>query len=148
MSSSLTAETIESIIEASNLNEIKYFIPPIRYGKVIKVYDGDTIHIATVVFNDVISKFRVRINGVDTPELRSSDPVQKQAAYTIRDLLHQKIFGKMIELLNVKYDKYGRILADIVLIEENLNISQWLLESGYAAIYNGKGCKQKIDFQK
>lgn len=56
---------------------VKAYIPEIYYGKVIKVYDGDTITIVTQLYNgDVtpkteLSKFNVRILGIDTPELKN-----------------------------------------------------------------------------
>ena len=58
-----------------NLNpkDLPLFIPPLKTGKVIKVYDGDTITIASRVpglYNSPIYKFSVRLNGIDSPEMK------------------------------------------------------------------------------
>ena len=46
------------------------FVPPVTSGKVIKVYDGDTITIATKlpINKSPIYKFQVRLTGIDSPK--------------------------------------------------------------------------------
>ena len=49
------------------------FIIPILYGKVIKVYDGDTITIAAalpIINNNKLYRFSVRLSGIDSPEIK------------------------------------------------------------------------------
>ena len=103
------------------------FVPPIHFGKVIKVYDGDTITIASVLPNttEPIYRFSVRLNGIDTPEIRGKTPEEKELAILARDELYNKIYGKMVTLENVGTEKYGRILADVYLDEEHIN--EWLV---------------------
>lgn len=45
---------------------------PVPSGKVIKVYDGDTITIASKMpyDNSPLYRFHVRLNGIDTPEIK------------------------------------------------------------------------------
>ena len=49
------------------------FVVNITTGRVVKVYDGDTITVATNVINDNVSdtfyRFSVRIRGIDCPEI-------------------------------------------------------------------------------
>ena len=113
------------------------FVPPIHFGKVIKVYDGDTITIASVLPNttEPIYRFSVRLNGIDTPEIRGKTPEEKELAILARDELYNKIYGKMVTLKNVGTEKYGRILADVYLEEENIN--EWLVSKEYAVRYDG-----------
>ena len=113
------------------------FIPPIQYGKVIKVYDGDTITIASVLPNTIepIYRFSIRLNGIDTPEIRGKTLEEKELAIQVRDALTEKIYGKMVELRNVDNEKYGRILAEVYL--ENENINQWLVDENMAVTYDG-----------
>lgn len=117
------------------------FMPPIHYGKVIKVYDGDTITIASLLPNTVspIYRFSVRLNGIDTPEIKSKTKGEHEMAIRARDLLNDKIYGEMVELKNVGNEKYGRILADVYLQNENIN--QWLINEHVAIPYDG-GKKQ------
>jgi endonuclease YncB( thermonuclease family) len=113
------------------------FVPPIQYGKVIKVYDGDTITIASVLPNttEPIYRFSIRLNGIDTPEIRGKTQEEKELAIQVRDALADKIYGKMVELRNVGNEKYGRVLADIYLDGENIN--QWLVDENFAVAYDG-----------
>ena len=61
-----------SYLDSISYNDTTPFVYPIRYGKVIKVYDGDTITIAARLPNTdgPIYRFSVRLNGIDTPEIR------------------------------------------------------------------------------
>jgi len=113
------------------------FVPPIQYGKVIKVYDGDTITIASVLPNttEPIYRFSIRLNGIDTPEIRGKTQEEKELAIQVRDALTEKIYGKMVELRNVGNEKYGRVLAEIYLDGENIN--QWLVDENFAVAYDG-----------
>lgn len=113
------------------------FVPPIYYGKVIKVYDGDTITIASVLPNTTnpIYRFSVRLNGIDTPEIKGKTPEERELAKHARDALIEKIYGKFVELRNVETEKYGRILADVYLDNEHIN--QWLIDMNFAVAYDG-----------
>ncbi len=123
-----------------NLNpkDLPLFVPPLKTGRVIKVYDGDTITIASRVpglHNSPIYKFSVRLNGIDTPEMRTKDDDEKEIATLARDALSKKIMGKEIRLENVKTEKYGRLLCDIFLDQCHLN--KWLIDEKYALPYDG-----------
>ena len=56
------------------------FIPPLTMGKVIKVYDGDTITIASKMpfENSPYYRFSVRLKGIDCPEIRTKNMEEKQ----------------------------------------------------------------------
>ena len=73
-----------------NVKELPVFVPPINSGRVIKVYDGDTITVASKVpnlKNSQIFKFSVRLNGIDTPEIKGSNEDEKSIAIKARDAL-------------------------------------------------------------
>ena len=129
-----------------NFKDLDHFYPEIKKGRVIKVYDGDSITIAARVpklKNRKIYKFNIRLNRIDTPEIRSQNPLEKELAIKIRDKLSEKIMNKMINVKILKTDKYGRYLAEIFYKKENIN--NWLLNNNYASEYNG--CK-KLSFSK
>lgn len=115
-------------------NTEQFTFSKIKYGKVIKVYDGDTITIATK-FNGKISSFVVRLSGIDTPEIKTKNAKEKQLAIKARDGLKDLIFHKIIRLDNIQNEKYGRILADIYI--DNIHINRWMIESNYADDYDG-----------
>ena len=131
--------------EFSYLDHVEYkdtvvFHPHITHGKVIKVYDGDTITIATRLPNDkTIFRFSVRLRGIDSPEIHGKTEIEKALAVKSRDALSQLIYHKIIMLQNVEYEKYGRLLADIYLLgqETKPTINQWMLDQKYAVPYDG-----------
>jgi len=118
------------------------FVVPITRGKVIKVYDGDTITIAATLPypGSPVYRFQVRLLGIDTPEIKGNGEEEKKIAIVARDALHEKIFGRIIILKNIGTEKYGRILADIYL--DTLHINKWLLDAKYAVPYDGGKKKQ------
>ena len=119
--------------------DLSCFYPDIKKGRVIKVYDGDSITIAARIpelKNDTIYKFSIRLNRIDTPELKTSNPIEKEYAIKIRDLLSEKIMNKMVNIHILKTDKYGRYLAEVSY--KKLNINDWLIKNKYAMPYDGK----------
>lgn len=134
-----TQKTNENYIE---FDKITYsntvpFIPPVTIGKVIKVYDGDSITIASKLpnINDIIYRFQVRLNGIDTPEIKGKTVTEKELAKKARDALSILIMNKMVILKNVSTEKYGRLLADVYI--GDLYVNEWLLNNNYAVKYDG-----------
>ena len=124
------------------LNSITYkdtipYIPNITYGKVIKVYDGDTITIACKLphENSPIYRFSVRINGIDCPEIKTSNKTEKECAVIAKTTISQLVLHKIVHLQNVKLEKYGRILADVTI--DNISLGDMLCECHLAVKYDG-----------
>lgn len=121
------------------------FVPNIKYGKVIKVYDGDTIIIAAKypsTTDNTMYRFSVRLNGIDSPEIKGKTNAEKELARKSRDMLHDLIYNKVVSLENVKTEKYGRLLADVHF--NNTCINTWMLDNGLAIPYDG-GTKIRPD---
>ncbi len=110
------------------------FVPPVEIGKVIKVYDGDTITVGAILLNKAY-RFSVRLRGIDTPEMKGGSPHEKELATKARDELSKRIMNKIVTLRNIETEKYGRILADVYLEEECMN--EWLIKEGHAKKYDG-----------
>lgn len=128
--------------EFAYLNAITHtipFIPPITYGRVIKVYDGDTITIAAKLPYALspVYRFSVRLAGIDSPEMRGGGAKETELAQISRDALHSLIYGKIIELRNKGKEKYGRLLADIYTTDDSQHVNQWMLNNKYAVPYDG-----------
>ena len=122
------------------------FILPIRYAKVIKVYDGDTITVAAKLpfKKSPIYRFSVRLNGIDSPEIKGTTKQERDLAIKSRDALHNLIFGKIIELKNNGKEKYGRLLSDIYC--DDLHVNKWMVEKGYALAYDGGKKTRGLDW--
>lgn len=117
-----------------NYKNTKPFIPNINIGKVIKVYDGDTITVASKLHNNVY-KFVIRLNRIDTPELRTKNMKEKERGIFVRDKLREKIMDKIIKIKVIKKEKYGRLLCEIYINNENIN--DWILNNNYGVEYYG-----------
>ena len=105
-------------------------------GKVVSVYDGDTVKIIFPL-NDTLYKWNCRLIGVDTPELRTKCSVEKQYGYKVRDFLRSKILNKVINVVCGDLDKYGRLLVTLQCIGEECSVNQWLINNDYAFAYDG-----------
>jgi endonuclease YncB( thermonuclease family) len=120
------------------------FTFPIEGGRVIKVYDGDTITIASKLpfKTSPVYRFPVRLNGIDAPEIKGKNILEeeKTAAEESKKYLSNLILNKYIILKNIKNEKYGRILADVYL--NDININEEMLKNRYAVNYDG-GTKNK-----
>jgi endonuclease YncB( thermonuclease family) len=146
----LADEFIIELLETTelDLNNTKKYIPDIHYGKVIKVYDGDTITIATQLYNGSLVpkkemyKFNIRISGIDTPEIKSSNVAERELAILARDALSNIVMGKVVRLEDISHDKYGRLLCNVFV--DDINIAKWMIEHDYAMVYNG-GTKHTWD---
>jgi endonuclease YncB( thermonuclease family) len=113
------------------------FTFPIQGGRVIKVYDGDTITIASKLpFNESpLYRLSVRFNGIDTPEIKGKSEDEKKAAKVAKEALLDLILNKYVTLKNIKSEKYGRILADVYL--DDLWLNEWMIKECYAVKYDG-----------
>ena len=129
------------------LDKINYenttpFIPPITTGKVVKVYDGDTFTLAAKLPNTdgPVYRFAVRLNGIDTPEIKGKTATEKELAKRARDALSSLIMNKNVILKNVETEKYGRLLAEVYV--DDININNYMIENKYAVKYDG-GTKER-----
>lgn len=80
-------------------------------GVVVKVSDGDTVHL--LVGNE---KSKIRLDRIDAPESRQE--YGKEATKHLRDL----IFEKTVKICYDKKDRYGRILGLIFLGDRDINL--------------------------
>ena len=115
------------------------FTFPIKGGRVIKVYDADTITIASKLPYDDSPMYRlsVRLNGIDTPEMKGKGILddEKEAAKQAREFVSNLVLNKYVRLENIESEKYGRILADVYIGDIHLN--EILLKERYAIKYDG-----------
>ena len=112
---------------------------------VYKVIDGDTVDLYIHLGFDITIKKRVRLLGIDTPEVRTRDLEEKKKGIAAKDRLIELIGTKCIVRTQLdKAGKYGRILGIILGSYEfdadnNLmsciNINEKLIEEGHAVPY-------------
>lgn len=132
-----TLQNIEVLLQNIEYKDTIKYIPNITCGKVIKVYDGDTITIASKIeaSSPIIYRFPVRLLGIDSPEIKGKTENEKALAKKSRDALYSLIYGKFVILENVTIEKYGRLLADVKY--GDIHINTWMLDNNYAVPYDG-----------
>jgi len=116
--------------------------------KIIKVVDGDTVDVdIDLGFGMWIKDERVRIMGIDTPESRTRDKVEKKFGLASKAKL-KSLLGKSGVLktqVNKKGEdmkgKFGRILGDFIVGTKK--VSKIMCEEGFAVPYFG-GSKDDV----
>ena len=120
--------------------------------KVLKVIDGDTVDIdIDLGFGTWIRNERVRIMGIDTPESRTSNDIEKKFGLAAKSRL-QELLGETAILktqVNKKGEdmkgKFGRILGNFT-TEDGRSCADILCEEGHAVSYFG-GSKEDVQKQ-
>jgi len=112
----------------------------IKKAKVLKVYDGDTVWVALKIHGKVY-KMKVRLNGIDTPELKPplTTPNREKviaSAIKSKEFVARLIDQKIVTLKCYKFEKYGRLLADVSI--NKINLADELLKNKLAKPYDGK----------
>lgn len=110
--------------------------------KVSKVVDGDTIDVDIDLGFDISFSSRVRLAGIDTPESRTSDKLEKSLGLESKAYLKNAIeSAKTVVIKTEKMDsseKYGRILGWVFLDGSDISINQKMIDDGYAWGYMGE----------
>ena len=101
-------------------------------AKIIDVYDGDTVTAMVDLGFLHYQKMKLRLYGIDTPELRGEE---RERGLEVRDILREMILDQevIINSYKDKQGKYGRYLANIFL--NGIDINEWLVDNGHAVPY-------------
>ena len=117
--------------------------------KVLRVVDGDTVDVdIDLGFGVVLSDERVRIMGIDTPESRTRDKVEKVFGLASKNRLKSLLGKTAILKTQINKDgedmkgKFGRVLGDFV-TEDGRMATDVLIEEGHCVPYFG-GSKEEI----
>lgn len=111
------------------------FSGPVR-ADVVRVIDGDTFEAAARIWLGEAVDIRVRIEGIDAPELHARCEAERRRAEAARDYLARRIGGGEVELSRVRYGKYaGRVLAAVH--DSAGNVGAAMIDRGLARPYHG-----------
>ena len=117
--------------------------------KVVHIVDGDTIDVdIDLGFKTVLTKRRIRLYGIDTPESRTRNKEEKQRGLISKKYILLKCpIGEYIILKSHGVGKYGRILGELFeynnIDSSHRSINQELCDEGYAVPYFGQS-KEEI----
>ena len=119
---------------------------------ILKVGDGDTVDgDIDLGFGCWLRNERVRIVGIDCPESRTSDRIEKVFGEAAKQRLTSLLSSEAILISQVSKmgenmkGKFGRILGDFRTINDQV-VSITLMEEGHAVAYNG-GDKEAVQAQ-
>ncbi len=106
-------------------------------ASVLRVIDGDTIAVRARIWIGQSVETRVRIAGVDAPELRGDCTLETKLALAARDLVTKVIGDAPAILRDVRHDKFGgRVLARVE-SGAGEDISALLIAAGLGRPYDG-----------
>ena len=119
--------------------------------KVVKVVDGDTVDVdIDLGFGVWLRDERVRIMGIDTPESRTSDKVEKVFGLAAKKRLKELLKNGAVLKTQVNKDgedmkgKFGRILGDFMVGDEM--VTDIMIQEGHCVAYFG-GSKEEIQMK-
>jgi len=120
-------------------------------AKLDRVIDGDTIDVIVDLGFDVTIKRRLRLKGVNTPELRSKDPDERRNALAAKEYVETTLYDNelVIETFKTRSGKdrrtFGRYVADVFIdvhtVDTNIDsdlvsLSEMLVAKGLAEEVN------------
>ena len=112
-----------------------------RVKEVLKIVDGDTIDANIDLGFDISLTKRVRLNGIDTPESRTTDLKEKALGLEVKEWLKHKLEGAKDILIKTQLpdstEKYCRILGNLYINNESLSLNEQMVNAGYAWSYKG-----------
>jgi len=121
--------------------------------KIVKVVDGDTVDVdIDLGFGVWLKKQRVRLYGIDTPESRTRDLVEKRFGNMAKDYLKSRLSsGAILGTRLDKKGKFGRILGEFFVLdneghpqfEVKVNVNEELIAKHHAVAYHGQS-KEEI----
>ena len=104
-------------------------------SRVIRVIDGDTFVVDIDEFPDLIGKdISVRVNGIDTPELRGKCGREKDLAVKAKERVDALLkTADTIVLENLSRGSFFRIVADVII--DGVDLGELILNEGLATPY-------------
>jgi|TARA_R110000868_G_scaffold886_1_gene6726 micrococcal nuclease len=112
--------------------------------KVLRVVDGDTVDVDIELgFGVVLANERVRIMGIDTPESRTSDEVEKIFGLAAKKRLQELLGDVAVLKTQIAKDgedmkgKFGRILGDFIAPDGRM-VTEIMIEEGHCVPYFGE----------
>jgi micrococcal nuclease len=114
----------------------QYFVKEVK-----NVVDGDTIDVIIDLGFDILFSSRVRLAGIDTPESRTTDKVEKALGLESKEYLKKHLKdAKSVVIKTEKMnstEKFGRILGWIYVNGNTESLNDKMINDGYAWGYLG-----------
>ena len=114
--------------------------------KILRVIDGDTVDVdIDLGFGIWIHKERIRLHGIDTPESRTRDKIEKIFGFEAKRMVQTWLpVGSNQTLVTTKdkSGKFGRVLGKFIIFDGRNDrvstLNEWMVENHYAVAYHGQ----------
>jgi endonuclease YncB( thermonuclease family) len=104
---------------------------------VVRTIDGDTFEARVHLESGLSLNTRVRVRGIDAPELKASCAQELQLAEASTGALRALLSEGGVMIFNIGPDKYaGRVVAEVA-TRRTGNVSTAMLAAGHARSYGG-----------
>lgn len=111
--------------------------PALAY-RTVTVTDGDSVILPAT---GMATALRLRLVGIDGPELNGRCPEERALAQEARDRLIQLTRDGVTVQSALEFDRYGRILARL-LTRDGRDVAEVLIAEGLAHRYDGRGVRK------
>ena len=117
--------------------------------KILRVVDGDTVDVdIDLGFGMWMHKERVRMMGIDTPESRTRDKVEKKFGLASKQFVKDMMPVGSKQVLKTQIDrsgedkkgKFGRILGDFLI--DGKKLTETMIKEGDGVVYTGQNKDQ------
>jgi micrococcal nuclease len=117
--------------------------------KILRVVDGDTVDVdIDLGFGMWMHKERVRMMGIDTPESRTRDKVEKKFGLASKQFVKDMMPVGSKQVLKTQIDrsgedkkgKFGRIHGDFLI--DGKKLTETMIKEGYGVVYTGQNKDQ------
>jgi len=106
-------------------------------AEVVRVLDGDTFEARIKVWPGMVAITRVRLRGVDAPEIKARCEDERAKALAAKDALTRMLSEGAVSLANVSQDKYGGRVDAEASTTNTRDVGETLLALGLARRYDG-----------
>lgn len=116
--------------------------------EVVDVIDGDTVDVnINLGFGVWLMNERVRLLGIDTPESRTSDDAEDLFGELAKKRVKEYLDSDNVSLVLNDYEggKFGRILGDLKVEDQEHTLVNYLLDNHYGVKYYGQSKDDILD---
>ncbi len=122
-------------IGAESYGDTSHVVPGPISAELLRVIDGDTIEVRARIWLDLDLTTRVRLAGIDAPELNGGCAEERRLAGMAKLAFSHALGSGPVWLADIRRDKYGgRVVAEVML-SDGRNASATMLSSGVAAAW-------------
>ncbi len=105
-------------------------------AELVRVIDGDTVEVRAWIWPELVVTTRVRLAGMDAPEMEGECAAERDLARRARDYIAARV-GEIVRLYEVRLGKYaGRVIARVE-TTDGLDLAAALIEAGLGRPYEG-----------